>query len=57
MTLTKAKAVAKNPEAFTTSELDEALTVIVEDDRLTETQVTNLQNKIDPVLRSRLNNN
>ena len=54
MTLTKAKQIAKNPESFSTQELDDALTVIVEDDRLSETQVTNLQNKIDPVLRNRL---
>lgn len=54
MSITKAKLVAKNPEAYTTQELDDALTAIVESDRLSETQVTNLQNKIDPVLRSRL---
>lgn len=54
MSLSKAKAVAKDPEAFTTQELDDALTTIVESDRLTETQVSNLQNKIDPVLRARL---
>lgn len=54
MTLTKAKAVAKAPETYSTAELDDALTVIVESDRLSEVQVTNLQNKIDPVLRARL---
>lgn len=54
MSLTRAKAVAKDPEACSTEELDEALTTIVESDRLSETQVTNLQNKIDPVLRRRL---
>jgi hypothetical protein len=54
MSLTKAKAVAKNPDAYSTAELDDALTVIVEDDRLTEAQVTRLQNRIDPVLRARL---
>lgn len=54
MSLARAKAVAKNPEACTTQELDDALTAIVDSDRLSETQVTNLQNKIDPVLRSRL---
>jgi hypothetical protein len=54
MSLTRAKAVAKDPENCTTEELDDALTTIVESDRLSETQVTNLQNKIDPVLRRRI---
>lgn len=54
MSLTKAKAVAKNPEAYTIEELDDALTVIVEDDRLTEAQVTRMQARIDPVLRARI---
>ena len=55
MSLTKAKAIARTPDAYTTEELDEALTVIVEDDRLTEAQVTALQARIDPVLRARIN--
>jgi hypothetical protein len=54
MSLTKAKAVAANPSAYSTAELDDALTVIVEDDRLSEAQVTRLQAKIDPVLRARI---
>ena len=54
MSLNKAKAVAKDPESYSTEELDDALTVIVEDDRLTEKQVTRLQAAIDPVLRARL---
>lgn len=54
MSLSKARAVARNPEAYTTQELDDALTVIVDDDRLSEAQVTRLQNRIDPVLRARI---
>lgn len=54
MSLTKAKTVAKTPEAFSTEELDDAMTAILESDRLSETQVTNLLNKIDPVMRARL---
>lgn len=54
MSLTQAKAVAKDPSAYSIEDLDDALTTIVDSDRLSETQVTNLQNKIDPVLRSRL---
>jgi len=54
MSLTKAKIVARNPNAYSTAELDDALTVIVEDDRLTEAQVTRMQAAIDPVLRARL---
>jgi hypothetical protein len=54
MSLTKAKAVAKNPEAYTAQELDDALTAIVDSDMLTEAQVTSLQNRIDPVLRARI---
>lgn len=54
MSLTRAKAVAKDPAAHTTEELDDALTVIVDDDRLSEAQVTKLQSAIDPVLRSRI---
>lgn len=54
MSLTRAKLVAKSPQDFTTEELDAALTTIVDSDRLSETQVTNLQAKIDPVLRARL---
>jgi len=53
MSLTKAKIVAKNPNAYSNAELDEALTVIVGDDRLTEAQVTRMQAAIDPVLRAR----
>jgi hypothetical protein len=53
MSLTKAKAIAKDPEAYSPQELDDPLTVIVESDRLTERQVTRLQALIDPVLRSR----
>lgn len=53
MSLDKAKAIAKLPEAFSTQELDDALTVIVEDDRLTEAQVTKLQAPIDRELRTR----
>jgi hypothetical protein len=52
MSLTKAKAVAKNPELYTAPELDEALTTIVDSPDLTEAQVTRLQGKIDPVLRA-----
>lgn len=54
MSLTKARAVAKDPESFTTQELDDALTVFVDDDRLTAVQVTALQARIDPVLRARI---
>jgi len=54
MSLTKAKIIAKNPNAYSNAELDDALTVIVEDDRLTEAQVTRMQAAIDPVLRARL---
>lgn len=54
MSLSKARAVARNPEAHTTEELDAALTTIVDDDRLSERQVTLLQNRIDPVLRARI---
>jgi hypothetical protein len=54
MSITQAKAVAKNPTAYSTAELDDALTAILDCDRLSETQVTNLQRKIDPVLRARL---
>ena len=54
MTLTEAQQIAKNPEAYTLKELDDAMTVILEDDRLTETQVTNLLNKIDPVMQRRI---
>jgi hypothetical protein len=54
MNITAAKAVASNPAAYSTADLDAALTAIVESDRLTEAQVTNLQRKIDPVLRARL---
>ncbi len=54
VSLSRAKAIAKAPEAATTDELDAALTAIVDSDRLSETQVSNLQAKIDPVLRSRL---
>jgi hypothetical protein len=54
MSLIKAKAIARTPEAYTTEELDDALTVIVEDDRLSEAQVTRLQGCIDPVLRARI---
>lgn len=54
ISLSKAKAMAKNPGAYGTPELHEALDVIVNDDRLTETQVTNLQNKIETALRTRV---
>lgn len=54
VSLTKAKAIARHPEAYTIEELDDALTVIVEDDRLTEAQVIRMQRSIDPVLRRRL---
>jgi hypothetical protein len=54
MSLTMAKAIAKDPHAYSSAELDDALTVIVEDDRLTEAQVTRLQAIIDPVLRARI---
>jgi hypothetical protein len=54
MSLTRAKAVAKDPEAFSVEELDEALSTIVDSDRLSERQVTNLQNKIDPILRAKV---
>lgn len=54
MSLTRAKAVAANPSSCTIEELDEALSTIVDSDRLSEQQVTNLQNKIEPELRSRL---
>lgn len=52
MSLTKAKAVAKNPGLYTAPELDDALTTIVDSPDLTEAQVTRLQGKIDPVLRA-----
>jgi hypothetical protein len=54
MSLTMARAVARNPEAYSSKELDDALTTIVEDDRLSEAQVTRMQAKIDPVLRARI---
>lgn len=54
MSISKAKQVAKAPQQYSTQELDDALTAIVESDALTEQQVTNLQQKIDPELRSRL---
>jgi hypothetical protein len=54
VSLIKAKAIARTPEAYTTEELDDALTRIVEDDRLSEAQVTRLQARIDPVLRARI---
>lgn len=54
VSLIKAKAIARTPEAYSTEELDDALTTIVEDDRLSEAQVTRLQARIDPVLRARL---
>lgn len=54
MSLTKAKQVARNPEAYSIEELDDALTVIVDDDRLTAAQVTRMQAAIDPVLRKRI---
>jgi hypothetical protein len=54
MSLTMAKAIARHPDTYSSAELDDALTVIVEDDRLTEAQVTRLQAKIDTVLRKRL---
>lgn len=56
VSLTKAKQIAKDPDAYSTRELDEALTTIVESDRLSEKQVSNLQAKIDPVLRDRIEN-
>ncbi len=52
MSLTKAKAIAKNPQVYTAPELDDALTTIVDSPDLTEAQVTKLQAKIDPVLRA-----
>lgn len=55
MSLTKAKAIAKNPAAYSVEELDDALTTIVDSPDLTEAQVTRLQAKIDPMLRSKLN--
>lgn len=54
MTLTEAKRIAKSPDSYTTQQLDDAMTVILEDDRLSETQVTNLLNKIDPVIHQRI---
>ena len=54
VSLIKAKAIARTPEAYSTEELDDALTRIVEDDRLSEAQVTRLQARIDPVLRARI---
>jgi hypothetical protein len=54
VSLIKAKAIARTPEAYSTEELDDALTRIVEDDRLSEAQVTRLQAAIDPVLRARI---
>jgi hypothetical protein len=54
MSLSKARAVARDPEAYSNEELDAALTTIVEDDRLSEAQVTRLQGRIDPVLRARI---
>lgn len=54
MSLTKAKAVAKNPTAYDVEELHDALTTILDSDRLTEQQVANLQAKIDPVMRCRM---
>jgi hypothetical protein len=54
MSLSKARAVARDPEAYSNEELDAALTTIVEDDRLSEAQVTRMQAKIDPVLRARI---
>ena len=54
VSLIKAKAIARTPEAYSIEELDDALTRIVEDDRLSEAQVTRLQARIDPVLRARI---
>lgn len=54
MSISKAKQVAKAPEQYSTQELDDALTAIVDCDRLTEQQVSNLQANIDPALRARL---
>ena len=54
MTLTEAKRIAKNAESATTEELAKALDVILNDDRLTETQCNNLMHKIDSVLTKRI---
>jgi hypothetical protein len=54
MSLTRAKAVAAHPSEYSTGELDDALTVIVDSPDLTEAQVTRLQAKIDPELRRRI---
>ena len=53
MTVTEVRRIAKNPDAYSTAVLAEALDFILECDSLTETQVTNLQNKIEPNFRAR----
>lgn len=54
MNLSLARRIAKDPESFSTRELDDALTFIVDCDKLSEKQVSNLQAKIDPTLRKRI---
>lgn len=54
MTLTEAKRIAKSPADYTTEQLDDAMTFILDSDRLSETQVTNLLAGIDREMRARI---
>lgn len=53
MNITTTRKVVKNPEAYSDTELHEALDVLVSDERFTEAQVTKGQAAIEAELNSR----
>lgn len=53
MNITTTKKAVRNPEAFSTADLHEALDVLVNDERFTEKQVANGQYAIEAELTKR----
>lgn len=54
MNITTARKMAKDPSAYTTAQLAEAIDFVIDCDTITETQVTNLLNKLEPNFRARV---
>jgi hypothetical protein len=54
ISLTQAKKIAANPSAYTMEELDDALTAVLDSDRLSETQCSNLTAKIEAGMKAQL---